>query len=247
MTHICRAIVLAGCFVVTSVGVSAVADGRSTDIERAVEEYDEQAGEARDSLLENFDTALGRLSSRTQGLDVDERLKLIEVVSEEKERFETQGLIPWSLPMRSYLAAHQRRISVAETRLRRVYQLAIKRALRADDQDQVSQLQADLNAVLQPQVVAVWQHRFGRGPRRTLLYSNGRINAADSADTWSFRDGILTLVWVAPPWCLAGRVPRLGGWLDVLREESAGAPDRGKLRPGAVRDCPEVCCHFSVQ
>jgi hypothetical protein len=212
MNHVLNAGALAAACIVFA--VPALADERSPEMARSVAAYDKAQSEARDGLLKDFDSAIERLSTQTFGLTVEDRLKLIDVVKAEKERFEQRGLIPWSLPMRSYLAAYERKISGAESQLRRVYDQAINKALQAKADDRVNELRADVETVLQPRVVATWVHRVTAGPRKTNLYSNGRIDAVDAAHVWSFRNGVLTLVWKSP------RAP--GG---IFRDVCTVAPD----------------------
>lgn len=86
-------------------------------------------------------------------------------------------------------------------------------------------LRAELATALDVKVVAVWNHRFGKGPRRTELYSNGRVGDADGKSTWTFDEGVLTFFWADPR--AAG-----GGNRDVCSVAPDGASYAGKNQKG---------------
>jgi len=220
MARLLNIVFLGTCFI-AAFDTPAMPDERSRELDRAITAYEEAREQAREYLLRKYDLAVKRLSAKTFGLTAEDRLKLIDVVKAENKRFEQGGFIPWSLPMRSYLAAYQRNMAGAESQLRRAYDQALAQALRAQDENTVNELRADLETVLQPKVVATWLHRAGRGPHRITLYSNGKINAVDSKHTWAFRNGILTLVWVNV------RAPG-GAWREVCTVSPDGSSYSGK-------------------
>jgi hypothetical protein len=58
--------------------------------------YEKACSEARAKLLTAFDRVLDNLAKSKASTEA--RLKLIDVIKEEKSRFDNRGLIPWSDP-----------------------------------------------------------------------------------------------------------------------------------------------------
>src|SRR5262249_55944890 len=123
-----------------------------TEIEKARSAYDKAREKHQAELLKRFDEAAERITK--QKLGAEERAKRVEVVKAEKERFEKQGLIPWSEWMRAYLAGYQKNLALAETPLRKAFDRAIDQALKAKNTEEVNRLRAALPAALDAKGVA---------------------------------------------------------------------------------------------
>src|SRR5262245_46489518 len=124
---------LAWMFVALTITVGVVraggADEPPTELEKARSAYDKAREKQHAELLKRFDDVAERITK--QKLGAEERAKRVEVVTAEKERFEKKGLIPWSESMRSHLAGYQKNLALAETPLRKAFDRAIDRALKA--------------------------------------------------------------------------------------------------------------------
>jgi hypothetical protein len=213
--------------VIASAGLRAVgADDPPTDLDKARLTYDKAREKHRTELLKHFDDELDRIPK--QKLAAEERAKRIDIVKAEKERFEKEGLIPWSESMRAHLAGYQKNLALAETSLRKAFDREIDRALKAKNAEEVNRLRADLAKALDANVVATWSHKPPPGlPPGTLrLYSNGKIGSPDAKATWSFQGGTLTLRWPDPT------APG-GAWLDVCPVSADGQSYAGKNQNGS--------------
>jgi hypothetical protein len=180
--------------------------------------FEKSCAEAREKLLAEFDTALDRVA-KAKG-SADQRLKLIDALKEEKKRFENRGLIPWSEPMRPYLAKYFVSTSDAESKVRRVYKSLIDAQLRAKNESMVADLRADLENLVGIRIVARWKYFLdGRFVGIHSLCSNGRIGKSD-ANTWFYSKGVLIFRWPNP------NAPG-GAWIDTLQVSADGATCAG--------------------
>ncbi|QDU61740.1 hypothetical protein Pan216_26030 [Planctomycetes bacterium Pan216] len=204
---------------------AAVADDPPSATKEALDAYRRLVGSAREEMLTGFDVVLRKLPSQTQRLGESEQYRLSKLIDDEKLRFKSEGLIPWSLPMRPYLDQYRRTMSKAQDRLRRVYDTAIKQATQSGDTNQADILLAELEGTIKPQVVAVWRHNAGRGGRRKLFYSNGKISEPDAANQWTFQRGNLLLVWKDP------KAPG-GAWKDRCKVADDGLTYLGRNQRG---------------
>jgi len=198
---------------------------------KAARAFEMSCKHARETLLAGFGTALDELAKSTSS--TDQRLKLIDAVKEEKQRFERAGLIPWSAPMQPFLAKYLSSIHEAQKRLHRDYISLIDAQLHAKNDGKVADLRADLKNLAGGKVVARWQ-RFLNGKLLGVdsLYANGKISQIDSPNTWSFSKGALIYRLPNP------RAPG-GAWIDthkISRDGSncAGTNQEGKVKITAV-------------
>ena len=182
--------------------------------------FDKSRQDARATLLADFDTVVDRLEKMNGS--TEQRLKLIDVVKEEKKRFENSGLIPWSEPMRPYLAKYFAATSAAEDNLRRAYHSLIDAQLKAKNESMAADLKADLSNLLNVRVVARWRDfRDGKFEFINSLYSNGRIGKIDGKTTWSYAKGVLIQRWPNRP-----EAPG-GAWIETLKVSADGTTFAG--------------------
>lgn len=202
----------------------ARADEPPRHLKEARSAYEKARDKQRDELLRRFDDAVEGIGKQRQR--GEERAKRVDVVNAERERFEKEGLIPWSEPMRHYLAGYQKNLKQAEDSLKKVYNTDIDKALRAKENHGVNQLRADLAVILDVKVVATWSHANERGDKEEIkLYSNGKMRDPDGGSAWAFRNGTLTLTWpnaVAPG----------GAWVDNCTVSADGRTYTGKNQSG---------------
>jgi hypothetical protein len=203
------------------------ADDPPTEIEKARSAYKKAREKQQAELLKRFEDAADQIIKLKLG--AEERAKRVEVVKAEKERFEKEGLIPWSEAMRGHLAGYQKNLALAEAALSKAFETAMDRALRAKNTEEVNRLRADLTAALDAKIVATWHHTpptgFGLPAADLRLYSNGKIGSPDAKATWSFQNGTLTLKWPNP-------MAPGGAYLDVCPVAADGLSYAGKNQNG---------------
>ncbi len=134
---------------------------------------------AQNRLLASFDQAIGQLERSTDNSDGKSGATTLAILKEEKQRFEKQGLIPWSEPM--WKAVGEYLSSVAAARA------TVHAAISEAD------MPTDLRDLVDRQVVARWNHRPGN--RKLAFYSSGKFGDVARNNLWSFADGHLTLHW----------------------------------------------------
>lgn len=200
-----------------------VDSGLPPEAKEAAKAFNKSCDDARAKLLAKFDTALDQLA-KIKG-STEQRLKLIEAVKAEKKRFDNSGLIPWSEPMRPYLAKYFAAVSAAEGKLRRAYNSLIHAQRRAKNERMVADLQADLKSLIAARLVARWRViRDGRTPGYIVaLYSNGIIhdgNGNATSGTWVYSEGVLIFRWPDP------KAPG-GAWLDKSNVSADGTAYAG--------------------
>jgi hypothetical protein len=127
-----------------------------------------------------------------QSGSAEERLKKIDALKEEKQRFENRGLIPWSQRMRPHVAPYLTAVKAAQDNLHRAYDPLIGAQLRAKNESKVAELRADLKYRLDVKVMAKWKHfANGRLHHTVVLYSNGTFDNIDGKAAWSYSKGVL--------------------------------------------------------
>src|SRR5262245_51769996 len=122
------------------------------EIQKANAKFERAKATAQDEIKKAFETALDRLAQQKGG--IDQRLKLIDAVKAEKERFEKSGSIPWSEPMRSYSAIYVKALQTLDGELQKSYRSVLDNLLKAKQQEHAEKLLADLKAVRGVHVVA---------------------------------------------------------------------------------------------
>ncbi|HEY7425838.1 MAG TPA: family 16 glycoside hydrolase [Gemmataceae bacterium] len=194
-------------------------DGLPPEAKEAAKAFEKSCADAREKFLAEFDTALDRVA-KAKG-STEQRVKLINAIKEEKKRFEDRGLIPWSEPMRPFLAKYFASTSVAESKVRRVYNSLIDAQLRAKNESQVADLRADLENLVRARIVARWRHFLnGRPSGIPSLYSNGRVNNINGDATWTYSKGVLIYRFPNP------KAPG-GTWIDTYQVSADGATCAG--------------------
>jgi Tol biopolymer transport system component/serine/threonine protein kinase len=175
---------------------------------RASRAFEKANKGAKDALLAGFDAALDKLAKSKRA--VDQRLKMIDAVKEEKKRFEQDGLFPWSEPMWAHIAKYLATKNRAENNLRAVYKSRINAELKAKNNTKVEELRTELKNLTVPKVIAKWKYIIdGKYAGDHLLYSNRRIGNGDGPATWNLLKGVLILTFPDP------KAPG-GGWIDTL-------------------------------
>jgi serine/threonine protein kinase len=186
---------------------------------KATKAFEKSREEARAKLLAEFDAVLNRLA-KDKG-STEQRLKLIDAVKEEKKRFENRGWIPWSEPMRPFLAKYFVSTGDAESKVRHAYNSLIDEQLRAKNESMVADLRADLKKLLGVGLMARWRvFRDGRPQGIFSLYSNGRINNINGNGTWVYSKGVLIYRWPD------SKAPG-GAWLDISNVSADGTTYAG--------------------
>jgi hypothetical protein len=190
-------------------------------------DYEASCEATRAKLLQGFDTEIDALTK--QNRSVDEKLKWIDIVRKEKDRFENGGLLPWSEPMRRHVDPYLDSLTAAQKKLREAYESLIDKELRARNDKQVDHLRSEWKKRLDVKMMAQWRHIVnGRGPGAVhTLYSNGKINSSDGDAVWQYARGVLIFGW--PDSNAPG-----GYWIDRV-EVSA----KGMTYTGTNNDKPE--------
>lgn len=188
--------------------------------QRPAKDYELSCEAARTKLLKGFDTVIDALA-KTSG-SVSERLKWKDIVEQEKARFETRGLIPWSKPMRPYVDGYLASLTAAQKNLRGAYDALIDKELRARNDARVEHLRSELRKRLDIKEMARWRHIVnGKGPGVVFtLHSNGKINDIDGQDLWNYEQGVLIFRRAAP------NGPG-GIWLERLEVSAEGTTYTG--------------------
>ncbi len=158
------------------------ADGAGTTPSGAAavrDEFKRATAGARTKLLARFDEVINRWE-KIAASGMPGAAETVARLKEEKARFETRGLAPWSEPMRAHLAEWMAAVGAARAKVQASYK--------------GTELPAELRDLLDKSfVLASWKHQPGNGT--IVLYSNGRLVDPASPHTWSCKDGVLTLRW----------------------------------------------------
>jgi hypothetical protein len=144
--------------------------------------FEDAVQRARRRLLASFDAAIAEAAASANNADGRSGTTALAVLKEEKQRFETQGLVPWSKPMWKAVGEYLDAIGAARSN--------VHEALSAE------QMPGDLRDLVDRQVVAKWRHRPGN--RLLVFYAGGTfVDKArqDSQHSWSFTDGHFTYHW----------------------------------------------------
>jgi len=168
-------------------------------IKRHCDTYADTIARARKGMLDKFETEMS--PNRKLVGKADEWLALLEILKAEKARFETDGLLPWSRPMRGTSAEYLKIINTARTDTDRRLE-GIKNGLTQKHQlAAVSSVLALQQKLLAPLVVAKLipreMPRPAFDPRRLRnnddesnshtyrLWSNGHVNDASGSSKWT--------------------------------------------------------------
>ncbi len=124
--------------------------------------FHEAAKSARGKLLATFDATLEQIPLAKWTADDKERVA--KAVAAEKARFVSDGLAPWSAPMRLPYAAYRKQMELAESALRRVFEIDIKKSTREKSVERVAELKNELAALIPDQPIAYWTHLAKNNP-----------------------------------------------------------------------------------
>jgi hypothetical protein len=149
------------------------------DIASARRDYEQSLEKARELLLSNLDMLIESLGKKTKAdaRATFERLRM------ERERFEKNGLVPWSEPTWDATGRYLDALVHAHERLR--------------SRISAEQMPDDLRQAVSTQVIARWNHhpKHRPEPAAVALFANGKLGTADGDNTWSFSKGKLTFRW----------------------------------------------------
>jgi tetratricopeptide (TPR) repeat protein len=200
---------------------SRAADKHPPDAkDAATKVYDKACTDARAKLLAAFDAELHKLAKQKDWADA---------LKEEKQRFESRGLIPWSAPMRPHVDLYINTLTAARDRLRRVYKSLIDAQVKAKSMSTASDLKEELKLRLDIKVMAKWNHFVNARLNHTVvLYSNGATDNVDGESSWSYSKGVLVLRWPNP------RAPG-GAWIDTVRISDDGTTYDGTNQQGKAK------------
>lgn len=104
-------------------------DKKAVAIKESAAAFEKARDTAQENLVGAFDTVPERLAKQKLGLE--ERLRLVDIVSAEKKRFQKSGLLPWSEPMRPFLAKYLEKSRAMESKVMEEYNKHISQALQA--------------------------------------------------------------------------------------------------------------------
>ncbi|WP_425617588.1 hypothetical protein NA78x_001269 [Anatilimnocola sp. NA78] len=180
-------------------------------IKKHCDAYAEILAKARKGMLEKFDIEMS--PNRKRVGKADEWLALLEVLKAEKSRFETEGLLPWSGPMRAASADYLKMINAARAETDRRLDGIVQYFVKHDQQAAANSVLVLRQRTLAPLVVAKLIPnqmpanggnvirpfgRFGRNEddeadRGHRLWSNWSLNDAASGSKWTFDNNGLVL------------------------------------------------------
>jgi hypothetical protein len=182
---------------------------QATSLKKTCDTYQDALARARKLLLDKFDGAIAAGRKRTG--KAEDRLALVSLLESEQGRFEREGLIPWSTPMRTaasdYLTAVQRARQLAEP----AFDKAIDHFINHGQGETANSVLVLKQKTLAPLLVAKLIPRGNGAIPRDLpldevdrllrerrgvvyrLWSNGQLNEAVGASKWSAESGGLVL------------------------------------------------------
>ena len=157
---------------------------RDPEVLRAEVKYSDVVNKANEELVRQFDAVTKKLQASSKDHD------LIGVLDAEKELFKSRGLVPWSNPMRKALRKYGTALRDARDAIGKVFDRAIDRAEKAQNEKLKAALNEEAAQVLAPHPVATWQAGQGtsskRGkrkrPHKIVLYSDGSYLDKDNDD-----------------------------------------------------------------
>jgi cell division protein FtsN len=125
-------------------------------MDKPANDYEASCQAARAKLLKGFDTAIDDL--RKGNNPADEKLKWMDIVKKEKERFEKSELIPWSRPMRPHVDRYLDSLESAQKKFLGAYESLIDKELRARNDKVADRLRSEREKRLDVKVMAQWRH-----------------------------------------------------------------------------------------
>ncbi|HXD86882.1 MAG TPA: hypothetical protein VN641_10320 [Urbifossiella sp.] len=146
-------------------------------------------------LVQHFDQAINR--TRNGKLPGKPKAELLDVLKEEKKRFESSGMVPWSEAMRPDLLTYLQAVRAAQKSFRRSTDAEIDRAIKAKNDTAIRELREEADAAFVVKVIGYWSYQGGNGPRHVhAFYSNGTVIDPNGRMTWSLgKAGRLVVRW----------------------------------------------------
>jgi len=185
-------------------------DPDASAISKAKEVYRQAMKNAGARLLAGFDRELDALAkAKTRA---DDHLVLIAAVKAEKVRFEKQGRIPWSAPMRLATREYLLAMEINRLQLSKSFDRVIKLNVEKKEPDKVREYESQRTKVLEPELVAIWQYNIGGGLGGPMeLFSDGSIGRdKERPPTWTLNGDQIITKWPGPP-----SPPPGGYWIDT--------------------------------
>ncbi len=163
------------------------------DLRKAKNEYDKNMKKFESSMLEYFDKEAVTVQ-KAKSLDVDLKLKLLEVMKKEKEAFARHRRLPFSLLMKQHTLGFLIAISRENKTLNVYYRRAIDYFLKKDP-DRAKDLDMERKAVFEPWVIAVWECELGNARSRFTWFLFSDFTASpNKRNRWEFSpEGLLVL------------------------------------------------------
>jgi hypothetical protein len=153
---------------------------RNADIVKAQFKFADAVKRADENLLRHFDSEINKLKKSSHAADKE----LVLVVEGEKEAFKNKGLVPWSRPMRNWLKAYGKELSLARESVGKAFDTAIDRAKKSHDDKLEAALLEEAGQTLAPREVATWEIENQRGaPFHRVFYSDGTYTEGDQEET----------------------------------------------------------------
>lgn len=137
-------------------------------LKRACEQYYDAMARARKGLLDDFEKAMS--SNRKRIGKNDERLAYLELLKTEKERFEKEGLVPWSSGMKAATSEYLVAIAKANTTAEGIFNKASDYYANQNQADTSASIKVLKQKVLAPVVIG----RFIRRDAARYGYSSSR-------------------------------------------------------------------------
>jgi hypothetical protein len=157
-------------------------------IKQAIEGFSEAISKAKKTLLARFETTISVV--RKKSANQETKLALLEALIREQARFEQDGLVPWSLPMRPGTVDYIGSINKASIQAERSFDQVIGYFTNRGDVFTANSLIALKQKNLAPFVIAKLKgHGIKKMPRDIAfrLFSNGHVNGP--GDKWSWEIG----------------------------------------------------------
>ncbi|QDU31543.1 hypothetical protein ETAA8_67020 [Anatilimnocola aggregata] len=121
-------------------------------LKRNCDLYNDALTKARKTLIDRFESAMS--SNRKRIGKAEERLAVVAVLEEENARFEKEGLVPWSLPMRPATADYLAAVNRARLQAEQSFDRAIDYYVNHEQQDTANSVLVLKQKTLVPLMIA---------------------------------------------------------------------------------------------
>jgi hypothetical protein len=109
----------------------ASVDSIASDLTKAKQEYESIMGKAKDALLVSF-AEYEKWITESSKLSIEERIKAVELLREEKKTFESQGTSPGSAGLKTAVIDYQSKVSAARQKYEKAFDTAADKYLKKD-------------------------------------------------------------------------------------------------------------------